>query len=219
MATAAFSGAFANLDPALQLMLLMASLTLLPFMVSGMTSFLRYVIVFSILKQAMGTQQVPPSMVLVGLALILTFYTMSPVFGEMYTAVNPLLNNPKSNVMDIMNKGVVPLKQFMMRQTREEDVRIFLEVSRKKAPDSVNELSIWEITPAFMLSELRTSFEIGFVIFIPFVIIDLVVANILMALGMMMLSPTIISLPFKILIFIAVDGWSLIVRGLIQSFN
>ena len=219
MATAAFSGAFANLDPALQLMLLMASLTLLPFMVSGMTSFLRYVIVFSILKQAMGTQQVPPSMVLVGLALILTFYTMSPVFGEMYTAVNPLLNNPKSNVMDIMNKGVVPLKQFMMRQTREEDVRIFLEVSRKRAPDSVNDLSIWEITPAFMLSELRTSFEIGFVIFIPFVIIDLVVANILMALGMMMLSPTIISLPFKILIFIAVDGWSLIVRGLIQSFN
>ena len=219
MATAAFSGAFANLDPALQLMLLMASLTLLPFMVSGMTSFLRYVIVFSILKQAMGTQQVPPSMVLVGLALILTFYTMSPVFGEMYTAVNPLLNNPKSNVMDIMNKGVVPLKQFMMRQTREEDVRIFLEVSRKKAPESVKDLSIWEITPAFMLSELRTSFEIGFVIFIPFVIIDLVVANILMALGMMMLSPTIISLPFKILIFIAVDGWSLIVRGLIQSFN
>ncbi|MFN9691594.1 MAG: flagellar type III secretion system pore protein FliP [Vampirovibrionales bacterium] len=219
MATAAFSGAFANLDPALQLMLLMASLTLLPFMVSGMTSFLRYVIVFSILKQAMGTQQVPPSMVLVGLALILTFYTMSPVFGEMYTAVNPLLNNPKSNVMDIMNKGVVPLKQFMMRQTREEDVRIFLEVSRKRAPESVNDLSIWEITPAFMLSELRTSFEIGFVIFIPFVIIDLVVANILMALGMMMLSPTIISLPFKILIFIAVDGWSLIVRGLIQSFN
>ncbi|MFN7311170.1 MAG: flagellar type III secretion system pore protein FliP [Vampirovibrionales bacterium] len=219
MATAAFSGAFANLDPALQLMLLMASLTLLPFMVSGMTSFLRYVIVFSILKQAMGTQQVPPSMVLVGLALILTFYTMSPVFGEMYTAVNPLLNNPKSNVMDIMNKGVVPLKQFMMRQTREEDVRIFLEVSRKRVPESVNDLSIWEITPAFMLSELRTSFEIGFVIFIPFVIIDLVVANILMALGMMMLSPTIISLPFKILIFIAVDGWSLIVRGLIQSFN
>jgi flagellar biosynthetic protein FliP len=200
-------------------MLLMASLTLLPFMVSGMTSFLRYVIVFSILKQAMGTQQVPPSMVLVGLALILTFYTMSPVFGEMYTAVNPLLNNPKANVMDIMNKGVVPLKQFMMRQTREEDVRIFLEVSRKRAPESVNDLSIWEITPAFMLSELRTSFEIGFVIFIPFVIIDLVVANILMALGMMMLSPTIISLPFKILIFIAVDGWSLIVRGLIQSFN
>jgi flagellar biosynthetic protein FliP len=121
--------------------------------------------------------------------------------------------------MDIMNKGVVPLKQFMMRQTREEDVRIFLEVSRKRAPESVNDLSIWEITPAFMLSELRTSFEIGFVIFIPFVIIDLVVANILMALGMMMLSPTIISLPFKILIFIAVDGWSLIVRGLIQSFN
>ncbi|XVJ52234.1 MAG: flagellar type III secretion system pore protein FliP [Vampirovibrio sp.] len=219
MVAPAFSGAFSNLDPALQLMLLMGSLTLLPFMVSSMTSFLRYVIVFSILKQAMGTQQVPPSIVLVGLSLILTFYTMSPVFTDMYTAVNPLLNNPKANIMEILNRGVVPLKQFMMRQTREEDVRIFLEVSRQKPPESVNELSVWEITPAFMLSELRTSFEIGFVIFIPFVIIDLVVANILMALGMMMLSPTIISLPFKILIFIAVDGWSLIVRGLIQSFN
>lgn len=219
MAADAISGAFGNLDPSLQLMLLMSSLTLLPFAVSSMTSFLRYVIVFSILKQAMGTQQVPPSIVLVGLSLILTLYTMSPVFSEMYTAVNPLLNNPKANVMDIMNRGVTPLKNFMMRQTREDDIRIFLEVSRKKAPESVNDLSVWEITPAFMLSELRTAFEIGFVIFIPFVIIDLVVANILMALGMMMLSPTIISLPFKILIFIAVDGWTLVVRGLIQSFN
>ncbi len=219
MVADAISGAFGNLDPSLQLMLLMSSLTLLPFAVSSMTSFLRYVIVFSILKQAMGTQQVPPSIVLVGLSLILTLYTMSPVFSEMYTAVNPLLNNPKANVMDIMNRGVTPLKNFMMRQTREDDIRIFLEVSRKKAPESVNDLSVWEITPAFMLSELRTAFEIGFVIFIPFVIIDLVVANILMALGMMMLSPTIISLPFKILIFIAVDGWTLVVRGLIQSFN
>jgi flagellar biosynthetic protein FliP len=219
MAGSAISGAFGNLDPSLQLMLLMSSLTLLPFAVSSMTSFLRYVIVFSILKQAMGTQQVPPSIVLVGLSLILTLYTMSPVFSEMYTAVNPLLNNPKANVMDIMNRGVTPLKNFMMRQTREDDIRIFLEVSRKKAPESVNDLSVWEITPAFMLSELRTAFEIGFVIFIPFVIIDLVVANILMALGMMMLSPTIISLPFKILIFVAVDGWTLVVRGLIQSFN
>jgi flagellar biosynthesis protein FliP len=215
----AFSGAFADLDPSLQMMLLMSSLTLLPFVVSSMTSFLRYVIVFSILKQAMGTQQVPPSIVLVGLSLILTMYTMSPVFGEMYSAVAPLMNKPKTNVMEVLNRGVVPLKQFMLRQTREDDIRIFLEISRQKAPQSVNELTVWEVTPAFMLSELRTAFEIGFVIFIPFVVIDLVVSNILMALGMMMLSPTIISLPFKILIFIAVDGWSIIVKGLIQSFN
>jgi flagellar biosynthesis protein FliP len=212
-------GAFSGLDPALQLMILTGSLTLLPFMVASMTSFMRYVIVFSILKQAMGTQQVPPALVLVGFSIILTFYTMSPVFTQIYDAVNPIMSSPKADIVQILERGSIPLKQFMMRQTREDDIRVFLEVSRKKAPKSVNELSIWEITPAFMLSELRTAFEIGFVIFIPFVVIDLVVANILMALGMMMLSPTIISLPFKILIFIAVDGWSIIVRGLIQSFN
>jgi flagellar biosynthesis protein FliP len=213
------AGALGGLDPSIQLMLLMASMSLLPFMVTGMTSFLRYVIVLSILKQAMGTQQVPPSIVLVGLALILTFYTMSPVFEEMYQRVQPVLNSPKADIVQVLNQGSVPLKEFMMRQTREDDVRVFLELSRKKPPESVNELSIWEVAPAFMLSELRTSFEIGFVIFIPFVVIDLVVSNILMALGMMMLSPTIISLPFKILIFVAVDGWSIIVRGLVHSFN
>jgi flagellar biosynthesis protein FliP len=219
MATELLSSALSNLDPSLQLMILTGSLTLLPFMVASMTSFMRYVIVFSILKQAMGTQQVPPALVLVGFSIILTFYTMSPVFTEMYEAVNPLMNSPKADIIQILDRGSLPLKHFMMRQTREDDIRVFLEVSRKKAPESVKDLSIWEVAPAFMLSELRTAFEIGFVIFIPFVIIDLVVANILMALGMMMLSPTIISLPFKILIFIAVDGWSIIVRGLIQSFN
>jgi flagellar biosynthesis protein FliP len=209
-----------GLDPSLQLMILVAAMALLPFVVASMTSFLRYVIVFSILKTAMGTQQVPPAIVLVGMALILTMYTMSPIFSEMYTNVMPQLNKKNTDIITILDKGSQPLKNFMMRQTRQSDIQTFLELSRKNGPPKgPEELTLWEVAPAFMLSELRTSFEIGFIIFIPFVLVDLVVSNVLLALGMMMLSPTIISLPFKILIFIAVDGWGLIVNGLVRSFN
>jgi flagellar biosynthetic protein FliP len=196
----------------------MASLSLIPFIVVSMTSFLRYMIVLSILKTALGTQQVPPAVVLVGMALVMTMYTMSPVFGDIYNKVNPIMQR-NGSIVQIMAQGSEPLKNFMMRQTRQTDVAFFLQMSRSKPPDSPKDLSLWEVAPAFMVSELRTAFEIGFIIFIPFIVIDLVVANILLALGMMMLSPTIISLPFKILIFVAVDGWSLIVNGLIQSFN
>lgn len=209
---------FSKMDPALQLIVLMASLSLIPFVVVSMTSFLRYMIVLSILKTALGTQQVPPAVVLVGMALVMTMYTMSPVFGDIYNKVNPIMQK-NGSVVQMLSVGSEPLKNFMMRQTRQTDVAFFLQMSRSKPPDSPQELNLWEVAPAFMVSELRTSFEIGFVIFIPFIVIDLVVANILLALGMMMLSPTIISLPFKILIFVAVDGWSLIVNGLIQSFN
>jgi flagellar biosynthesis protein FliP len=208
-----------GLDPSLQLMLVMGAMTLIPFVVASMTSFLRYIIVFSILKTALGTQQVPPAIVLVGMALVLTFYTMGPVFGQMYTNIDPLMKKPNADVGQIFMRGSEPLKTFMMRQTRQSDIEVFLNLSRTKAPNSPKDLSIWEVAPAFMISELRTAFEIGFVIFIPFIIIDLVVANVLLALGMMMLSPTIISLPFKMLVFVAVDGWALIVNGLIQSFN
>jgi flagellar biosynthetic protein FliP len=209
---------FGKLDPALQLIILMASLSLIPFVVVSMTSFLRYMIVLSILKTALGTQQVPPAIVLVGMSLVLTMYTMSPVFGDMYNRVNPIMQK-NGSIVQIMEAGSEPLKNFMMRQTRQTDVAFFLQLNRTRPPDSPKDLTLWEVAPAFMVSELRTSFEIGFIIFIPFIVIDLVVANILLALGMMMLSPTIISLPFKILIFVAVDGWSLIVNGLVQSFN
>lgn len=209
---------FGKLDPALQLIILMASLSLIPFALVSMTSFLRYMIVLSILKTALGTQQVPPAIVLVGMSLVLTMYTMSPVFGDIYTRINPVMQR-NGSVVQIMAAGSEPLKNFMMRQTRQSDVAFFLQLSREKPPESAKDLTLWEVAPAFMVSELRTAFEIGFIIFIPFIVIDLVVANILLALGMMMLSPTIISLPFKILIFVAVDGWSLIVNGLVQSFN
>ena len=207
-----------NLDPSIQLLIVMASFTLLPFAFMCMTSFLRYVIVFSILKTAMGTQQVPPGMVIIGLSIILTFYTMSPVFSQMYQEGNkPYLKT--GNMVVALDQGSRPLKNFMMRQTRENDLAFFVELMRKQPPKTPDDISIWEVTPAYIVSELKTAFEIGFIIFIPFMVIDLVVANVLLALGMMMLSPTIISLPFKLLIFIAVDGWSLIVNGLVQSFN
>lgn len=217
-AATSIDSAVKGMDPALQLIILMASLSLIPFIVVSMTSFLRYIIVLSILKTALGTQQVPPSVVLVGMALVLTFYTMGPVFGEMYEKAMPLIQQ-KQSIVSVMDKGSQPLKEFMMRQTRQSDISFFLEMTRKEAPNSPQDISLWEVAPAYMISELRTSFEIGFVIFIPFIVLDLVVANILLALGMFMLSPTIISLPFKILVFVAVDGWGLIINGLVQSFN
>lgn len=207
-----------TLDPALQLIVLMAALSLLPFVVVSMTSFLRYIIVLSILKTALGTQQVPPSMVLVGIALVLTCYTMAPVFGDIYERIGPDMQKG-ANVVTLLVDGSEPLKEFMMRQTRQDDIAFFLQMTRDKMPQTPQELTLWEVAPAFMISELRTSFEIGFIIFIPFIVLDLVVANILLALGMFMLSPTIISLPFKILVFVAVDGWSLVINGLVKSFN
>jgi flagellar biosynthesis protein FliP len=219
VAMGGIGSALSGLDPALQLILFMGSMALLPFVLAGMTSFLRYVIVFSILKQAMGTQQVPPAVILVGLAIILTLYTMAPVFTDIMTVTEPILKKPNASMVQVLEVGAEPLKNFMLRQTRREDLKLFVEMTRSTPPASARELTIWEVAPAFMISELRTSFEIGFIIFIPFVVVDLVVSNILMALGMMMLSPTIISLPFKILIFVAVDGWSLVVKGLVKSFN
>lgn len=207
-----------DLNPVIQLLVVMSAFSLLPFVFTCMTSFLRFSIVFAMLKTAMGTQQVPPGIVLVGLSIILTFYTMSPVFEQMYKAGEvPYKKN--GDIVLALAEGSKPLKEFMLKQTRQEDLAFFVEKTRGHAPNNPEELTIWEVAPAFIISELKTAFEIGFIIFIPFIVLDLVVANILLALGMFMLSPTIISLPFKLLIFIAVDGWSLIVKGMVGSFN
>jgi flagellar biosynthetic protein FliP len=208
-----------QLDPALQLVLSLASLSLVPFIVVSMTSFLRFIIVLSILKTALGTQQVPPGIVLVGLALVMSLYTMGPVLNQMGDTALPVLQQKQGNAVQALMVASDPLKTFMMKQTRQSDLKFFIELSRKTMPKQPQDLNLFEVAPAFMISELRTAFEIGFVLFIPFIVVDIVVSNILLALGMMMLSPTIISLPFKILIFVAVDGWALIVNGLIQSFN
>ena len=207
-----------DLSPVIQLLVVMAMFSMLPFMFVCMTSFLRYAIVFGILKQALGAQQIPPAIVLVGLSMILTFYTMAPVFQQMYEVGSKPYQQSGSMVLAI-SEGSKPLKEFMLKQTREKDLAYFVSMARKEAPESLEDVTIWEVAPAYILSELKTAFEIGFIIFIPFIVLDLVVANVLLALGMFMLQPTIISLPFKLLIFIAVDGWGLIVNGLVGSYN
>ncbi len=190
----------------------------LPLMFTCMTSFLRYTIVFSMLKTALGTQQVPPAIVLVGLSMILTIYTMNPVFQKMWAMGEPVYTK-NGDIAMAMVEGSKPLKEFMMKQTRQQDLTFFIEMSGAPKPNTPDDITIWQVAPAYIVSELKTAFEIGFVIFVPFIVLDLVVANVLLALGMFMLSPTIISLPFKLLIFIAVDGWSMIVHGLVTSFN
>jgi len=207
-----------DINPVLQMLVVMTAFSLLPFMFCCMTSFLRFTIVFSMLKTALGTQQVPPSIVIIGLSMILTFYTMSGVFQKMYDYGSVPYKSSK-NIVLAMEQGSKPLKEFMMKQTREGDLAFFVELSHKTPPKSPEEITMWEVAPAYIVSELKTAFEIGFIVFVPFIVLDLVVANILLALGMFMLSPTIISLPFKLLIFIAVDGWALIVQGLVQSYN
>lgn len=207
-----------NLNPVLQMLIVMSMFSLLPFMFCCMTSFLRFVIVFSMLKTAMGTQQVPPSIVIVGLAMILTFYTMGGTFQKMYD-MGSVPYQKNQNIIEAINEGSKPLKEFMLKQTRESDLAFFIESTKGAPPKNPDEITVWQVAPAYIISELKTSFEIGFIIFVPFIVLDLVVANILLALGMFMLSPTIISLPFKLLIFIAVDGWALIVQGLVTSYN
>lgn len=207
-----------DINPVIQLLVTMTAFSLLPFVFVSMTPFLRFTIVFSMLKTAMGTNSVPPAITLIGLSLILTLYTMAPVFDNMYQAYQvPYQKN--QNVVEALNESSKPLKEYMLKQTRQSDLSFFLEKTRKVAPKSPDELTIWEVAPAYIVSELKTAFEIGFIIYVPFIVLDLVVANILLALGMFMLSPQIVSTPFKLLIFIAVDGWSLIVKGLVESFN
>lgn len=207
-----------DINPVLQMLIVMSVFSLLPLVFCCMTSFLRFVIVFSMLKTAMGTQQVPPSIVIIGLSMILTFFTMGSTFQKMYD-MGSVPYNKHHNIIEAIDEGSKPLKEFMMRQTRESDLAFFVELSHKEPPKSPDEITVWQVAPAYMISELKTAFEIGFIIFVPFIVLDLVVANILLALGMFMLSPTIISLPFKLLIFIAVDGWALIVQGLVTSYN
>ena len=207
-----------DINPVLQMLIVMTVFSLIPFIFCCMTSFLRFVIVFSMLKTALGTQSVPPAIVIIGLAMILTFYTMGTTFTKMYE-LGSVPYQKNQNMIEAITEGSKPLKEFMMKQTRESDLAFFVELSQKEAPKSPEEITIWQVAPAYIISELKTAFEIGFIIFVPFIVLDLVVANILLALGMFMLSPTIISLPFKLLIFIAVDGWALIVQGLVTSYN
>jgi flagellar biosynthetic protein FliP len=202
----------------LQILLLMTALTLLPAALLAMTSFTRIIIVLAILRQALGTAQTPSSQVLVGLALFMTFFVMAPVFNRVYSeAIQPYMED-RITVNEALEKAAVPMRQFMIAQTRENDLTLFAGLAHKQDFNSPDDIPFSVLLPSFVTSELKTAFQIGFVIFIPFLIIDLVVASVLMSMGMMMLSPLIISLPFKIMLFVLVDGWALIVGTLVQSF-
>jgi len=202
----------------LQILILMTVLTLLPAILLMMTAFTRIVIVLAILRQAIGAGQTPPNQVLVGLALFLTFFVMSPVLDKVNTeAAQPYLAGTIETTV-ALERAIVPLKGFMLEQTRETDIATFVRIAGGKGFAKPADVPLSILVPAFVTSELKTAFQIGFLLFIPFVIIDLVVASVLMSLGMMMLSPVLISLPFKIMLFVLIDGWSLVMGTLAQSF-
>jgi flagellar biosynthesis protein FliP len=202
----------------LQLLLLMTAVTLLPSILLMMTAFTRIVIVLAILRQAIGAGQAPPNQVLIGLSLFLTFFVMSPVVDRINVdAVQPYMAGTIETT-EALQRGVGPLKTFMLQQTRESDIATFVRITGGEGFDSPQDVPLSILVPAFATSELKTAFQIGFLIFIPFVIIDLVVASVLMSMGMMMLSPVLISLPFKIMLFVLVDGWALVMGTLASSF-
>jgi len=200
------------------LMLSMAMISLLPFLLMTTTSFLRIVIVLGFVRSAIGTQQTPPSAIIISIALFLTVYVMTPVWQEINTVALQPYQAGTITQQAAFEKGIVPLKNFMLRQTREKDLVLFIEFSKIPPVTDIKEVPLYVLMPAFILSELTTAFKIAFVIFLPFVVVDMVVSNVLLSLGMFMLSPVMISLPFKILLFVLADGWYLITQGLVQSF-
>lgn len=203
----------------LQILLIMTALSFIPAFVMLMTSFTRIIIVFSILRQALGLQQTPSNQILTGMALFLTMFIMAPVFDRVnQDALQPYLAE-KLTAQDAVAKAQVPIKDFMLAQTRSSDLELFMRLSKRTDIATPDQAPLTILVPAFVTSELKTAFQIGFMIFIPFLIIDLVVASVLMAMGMMMLSPLIISLPFKIMLFVLVDGWALIIGTLASSFG
>ena len=203
----------------MQILLLMTSLSFLPAMLIMLTSFTRIIIVLSILRQAIGLQQTPSNQVLIGMSLFMTFFIMAPVFDRIYDeGVKPYIEE-QLTLQQALEKGKEPLKGFMLWQVRTTDLKTFIEISGYKNIKSPEEAPMSVLIPAFITSELKTAFQIGFMLFVPFLVLDLVVASILMAMGMMMLSPMIVSLPFKIMLFVLVDGWSLVLGTLANSFG
>ena len=208
-----------SVSDALRIVMLLTLLAVLPAVVIAMTSFTRTIIVLSMLRHAFGMQDTPPNMVLVSLALFLTLFTMAPAFQASYqNGIKPLTDNQIS-MESAVTQAVRPLREFMIRQTREKDLALILEIAKVEVPDSIEDVSTIHVIPAFLISELKTAFTIGFVIFLPFLLLDLVVSSVLMSMGMLMVPPTIISLPLKVLMFVLIDGWSLIVRALLGSFH
>lgn len=203
----------------LKIVVLLTVLTLAPAILVMMTSFTRMVIVLSFLRQSLGTQQMPPNQVLVGLALFLSFFVMAPTWQKISTeAIDPYLAE-KIDQKEAFSKIEAPMREFMFSQTREKDLELFLSMSKMPKPQNRESVPSYVLVPSFVLSELNTAFQMGFMLYLPFLVIDMVVASVLMAMGMMMLPPMMISLPFKLLLFVLVDGWALVVGSLVKSFG
>lgn len=203
----------------IEMLLLMAGLTVLPAAIMMMTSFTRIIVVLAILRQALGTMQTPSNQILIGMAFFLSLFIMQPVLEEINNAaIQPLMNGQITS-LEAAKKAEIPIRGFMMSQTREEDLGIFLNIAKIEDLETRDQVPFSVLVPAFITSELKTAFQIGFMIFLPFVVIDLVVASILMSMGMMMLSPMMISLPFKLMLFVLIDGWALIMSSMAASFN
>lgn len=208
-----------DLTTTLQIVVLLTVLTLAPSLLIMVTSFIRITIVMAFLRHAMGANQMPPSQLLIGLSLILTFFIMTPVADKAYTeGIQPYLDKQMSGE-EAFDNAVAPFREFMLAQTREQDLALFVDIAGLENPDNADDIPLQVLVPGFVISELRTAFQIAFVIFIPFLVIDMVVASVLMSMGMMMLPPVIVSLPFKILLFVLVDGWYLLVKSLVESFH
>lgn len=203
----------------IQILFLITILSIAPSILIMMTGFTRIIIVLSFLRNAIATQQTPPTQVLIGLALFLTFFLMSPILTEInQTAIQPYLAEEISDT-EAIEKALEPIRGFMFRQTREKDLALFMEMANNEVPETIADIPTSTLIPAFIISELKTAFQLGFILFIPFIVIDMVVASTLMSMGMMMLPPAMISLPFKLLLFIMVDGWNVIIRSLITGFK
>lgn len=203
---------------AIQLLLLLLAITILPNILILMTSFTRIIIVLSFVRTSLATQQMPPNQVLIGLALFLTFFIMAPTFNEVNEeALQPLFN--EEITLDEAYESASILKEFMAKHTRQKDLALFMDYSGEESPETLADISLTTLVPAFAISELKTAFQMGFMIFIPFLVIDMAVASVLMSMGMMMLPPVMISLPFKILLFVIVDGWNLIGHSILESFT
>ncbi len=210
-----------KLESTLQILIMLTILSLAPSILIMVTSFTRIVVVFHFLRTALGTQTTPPNQVIVGLALFITIAIMSPVFAEVNTKAIKPYTAGKIKQEQAIEKGLSPLREFMLKQTREKDLKLFMDLNKKSADDikDYDDIPITIVIPAFIISELRAAFIIGFLIYLPFIVIDMVVASTLMSMGMMMLPPTTISLPFKLLLFVLADGWNLVIGQLVNSFN
>ncbi|MEE3234221.1 MAG: flagellar type III secretion system pore protein FliP [Candidatus Latescibacterota bacterium] len=203
----------------LQIIFLLTILSLAPSILIMMTSFTRIVVVLSFLRMAIGTQQMPPNQLLIGLSLFLTFFVMAPVWDKVNdNAIQPLIEDEISYTVAI-DEAMEPIREFMLKQTREKDMALFVRMARISQPRNRSEIPNTILIPSFIISELRTAFQIGFILFVPFLVIDLVVSSILLSMGMMMLPPIVVSLPFKILLFVLVDGWNLLIQSLVNSFR